>query len=264
MPDILAINPTRRKRRTAGKKSTKRRKKKASSRGKEYVMRYRRRAVRPVTRRRKRRKPRRNPSRSRRYARSTTSFLGREVGTVVRDIVPILGGMLAGAYVAKRFSDEGQGGLSGAWTWKSYLLAIGGGWVAGMIAGLITGKKAKMRQHGLLGGCLLAAYIAIVKEGGTRSQTLSSWFAGQGGYGSYGLYPGKRVMMPGGEMYEYDDAGNPVLMSGMGESLTERALPTYMHGIEEETLGSIHEETLGSMGEYDPYAAAYLPGGVAW
>lgn len=210
MPVIYAINPTRtkrrkpvnRKRRTARKSAVKRKRasptKKKRIRGKIKSV-ARRTTVKSIARankggrkmaRRKRGRKRavrrrRNPTRTRTVVRYRQGAIGGiNFGSVLKSTIAMGFGAIAGKFVAKRFAEGG--GEADNWTWKNYLLCLGGGFIAAQFTRVFLNSTAKANDV-MKGSALLALYKFITNEIAPANPTLEAWFGEEiDPYGGYG------------------------------------------------------------------------------
>lgn len=179
MPQIIALNPKRKK------KKAKKAKKKALKKTKQSKP-----AARPAKkittkgatmprgkkkgRKRGKKKRRANPSKVKyvtRYA--TQTIAGIRMWSAAKSVIPMLLGAASAKFAAKRFTEGGAEGDN--WTWKNYLFGLLGGTVAAIGTSALL-KRTNAAQKVFEGALLLTAYKFLTNEVAPQNPTLEAWF----------------------------------------------------------------------------------------
>lgn len=194
MKTILAINPGKKKRKSKTKTkrapAKKAARKKSTSKGKKVMAaaKKRRSQKRSTTKRGGVRKYKRNPSArstAKRAAKGARTILdGLQLQKSLIDATKGTAGALCTQLFAKKFGTSEEGGANDSnWTYKQYLLGLGGAFSAGVAAELV--KKGQGKEF-LKGGLTLLGYKLFVNEVAPQSEMLQSAF-GEDTYPDYSM-----------------------------------------------------------------------------
>jgi hypothetical protein len=208
MREVLVINPRKGARKG---KTTRRRKATTARKGVKIMARRKRRSTRRraaapvarVTTRRRKRRLRRNPSsppsRGRRYARAAAGrlFGGLNFKTALHEALPVLAGMFAAKFGAKKFGGGSETDPT-SWTWGTYLKAGAAAGVAAVLANMV---RPGMGQKVLNGGICFLGFKLIQNELIVNNATAQGWF---------GADP---------NVLELDGEGTPWMVSDDGSAL---------------------------------------------
>lgn len=110
------------------------------------------------------------------------TLAGINIFGAVKSGVPLLFGALCAKFAAKKFAEGGS--ESDNWTYKNYLLALAGGFVAAFGTSAILKKRAAA-QKVFEGALLLVGYKIFTGEIAPKNASLESWF-GQTDFDPYG------------------------------------------------------------------------------
>jgi hypothetical protein len=205
---------------------------------------------------------RRNPSR---VSGTAMSLLApRNLLSYGLDATKGFGGALAAQFFAKKFA-EGGGGNDPNWSWKNYLLGMGGAFSSGFVAELI--KRGSGRPF-IVGGLTLLLYKAWVNEVAPRSAFVDTYW-GQDmltsnndqmqylGYDGQYYTPGDNYLGADGEMYLLGT-------NGMWYPTSENYRDPDMHGalVPSSSMGGAFEPE-GSLGSAQATYSNYFNRGMA-
>ena len=126
---------------------------------------------------------RQNPSKRRavyRYGRSTLG--GINMMGAAKSTVPLLFGALVAKFAAKKFAPGGAEGDN--WSWKNYLLAAAGGFVAAFGTSAVLKKRAAA-QKVFEGSLLLIAYKLFTNDIAPLNTYTEDWFSGADDFDPY-------------------------------------------------------------------------------
>lgn len=231
MREVLMINPR--------KKGKTRRRKATAKKGVKTMAKRRRRSTRrrvaaaPVarttTRRRRRRSLRRNPSsspsRGRRYARAAAGrlFGGLNFKTALHEALPVLAGMFAAKFGAKKFGGGSETDPN-SWTWGTYLKAGAAAGVAAVLANMV---RPGMGQKVLNGGICFLGFKLIQNELIVNNTTAQGWFGASDpnalvldGEGTPWMVSDDGSALPLDEQHRMMGAGDLPELEGYGEEDT--------------------------------------------
>lgn len=185
MPVIVALNPAKKKKKGEKKKGKKR--KMTALQKKYFGTKAQRKGTEKMATAKKKpgpKKKRGNPNQIIKYKTRPNSMAigGVNLGGAVKATVPMLFGALVAKFAAKKFAAGGA--ETDNWSWKNYLLALAGGFVAAFGTNAILRKRAAA-QKVFEGALLLIAYKVFTNEIAPQNQSLDTWFGADADFDPY-------------------------------------------------------------------------------
>lgn len=184
MPVIVALNPSKKKK--GKKKMEKQKKRKMTALQLKYFGPGRKKGADKMAKGKKPgpKKKRGNPQTITKYKTRPNSMAigGVNFGGAVKSTVPLLFGALVAKFAAKKFAAGGA--ESDNWSWKNYMLALAGGFVAAFGTNAVLRKRAAA-QKVFEGALLLIAYKVFTNEIAPQNQSLESWFGADADFDPY-------------------------------------------------------------------------------